>query len=49
MIIKGEMKALPHNFTLALGVFTWGMAVLHFYHQWKKSNGRNTQADQMDS
>jgi hypothetical protein len=45
MIIKGELKALPGNLSLLLGIFSFAVAVLHFYHEWKLSNGRDTSTD----
>jgi hypothetical protein len=45
VIIKGDLKALPNNITLLLGMFSMAMAVLHFYHEWKISNGRDTSTD----
>jgi hypothetical protein len=45
MIIKGELKELPNNVTILLGFFSLILSVLHFYHEWKLSNGHDTSTD----
>lgn len=45
MILKGDIRDLPNSVTLLVGIFSGVMAVLHFYHEWKLSNGHDTSAD----